>query len=160
VILLSVGGMHGARGRRLRIIQARAGRSVRHGQRRRASAAGDAHPARARPPGPIEDIVDAVDVGKEHLVASGASIELGDEAAHARLVRGAQQRVGALRAKPVGLREAAVEMLAVAQIRQGGRLIEDRLGLGSEDGLAKARASSRSSAIGSASSAPALGAAG
>jgi hypothetical protein len=42
----------------------------------------------------------------------------------------------ALGAKPVRLREASVEVLEVAQIRQSGRLMDDRVGLGFEHGLA------------------------
>jgi len=83
----------------------------------------------------VERVVLALDRSAvEH--AADAGVALGDEAAHIRLARGGQQRVGALGPQPVGLSEAAVEMLKVAQIRQGGRLVDDRLGLGSEDGLA------------------------
>jgi hypothetical protein len=65
-----------------------------------------------------------------------ARIALGDEPANTRLARGCHQCVGALGAQPVGLREAAVEVLEVAQIRQRGRLVDDRLRLGCEQGLA------------------------
>jgi hypothetical protein len=84
----------------------------------------------------VERIVLALDRPTLTRVPPIAREALGDEAAYARLARGGQQRVGALCPKPVGLGEAAVEMLEVAQIRQGGRLMDDRLGLGLEDGLA------------------------
>ncbi len=61
---------------------------------------------------------------------------LGDEPAHACLTRGGQQRVGAFGPKPVGRREGAVEVPAEARIRQSGRLVDDRLGLGFQDGRA------------------------
>jgi hypothetical protein len=51
---------------------------------------------------------------------------LGDEAADARLLRGGQQRVGAVGAQPVGLGEAAVEVFEVVQARERGRLVERR----------------------------------
>jgi hypothetical protein len=49
---------------------------------------------------------------------------------------GGQQRVGAFGPKPVGLRERAIEASAKAHARQRGRLVDDRVGLGFEDGLA------------------------
>src|SRR6266542_6268125 len=61
---------------------------------------------------------------------------LGEEAGHACLARGGQERVGALAPKPVGLREAAVEVPGEAHIRQRGCLVDDRVGLGFEHGLA------------------------
>ncbi|HEY6775104.1 MAG TPA: hypothetical protein VI122_01185 [Thermoleophilaceae bacterium] len=59
----------------------------------------------------------------------------GDEPAHVRLLRGGQQRVGALGPKPIRLREGAVEVPGEAHIRQSGRLVDDRVRLGFEDGL-------------------------
>jgi hypothetical protein len=62
---------------------------------------------------------------------------LGDEPAYAGLGRGGQQRVGALGPEPVGGGEAAVQVPGEAHIRQGGRLVDDRLGPGPQDGLAR-----------------------
>ena len=91
--------------------------------------------AHRRHRGGVERIVLGLDRPALARVAD-AGVALGDEPAHARLARGGEQRVGALGPKPVGLREAAVEVLEVAQIGQSGRLVDDRVGLGLEDGLA------------------------
>jgi hypothetical protein len=58
---------------------------------------------------------------------------LGDEPHDARLARGGQQVVGSLGAKPVGLREATVEVAGEAHVRQSGRLMTDRVRPGLED---------------------------
>jgi hypothetical protein len=61
---------------------------------------------------------------------------LGDEPAHACLTGGGQQRIGALGPEPVGGRETTVEAPGEAHIRQGRRLVDDRPGLGVQDGRA------------------------
>src|SRR5205823_6069997 len=64
-----------------------------------------------------------------------------------------EQRVGTLGAQPVGLGEAAVEVLEVAQPGQCGRLVDDRVRLGLVTAARTAAGSSRSSTTGSAPSA-------
>jgi hypothetical protein len=54
---------------------------------------------------------------------------------HAALARRGQERVCALTPKPVGLREAAVEIPREAHVGQSGRLVDDRVGLVFEHGL-------------------------
>ena len=49
-----------------------------------------------------------------------------------QLARGGQERLGALPPEPVGLREAAVEVPGEADVSEGGRLVDDRVGLGRE----------------------------
>jgi hypothetical protein len=65
-----------------------------------------------------------------------AGIALGHEPAHARLAPCGEQGVRALGPQPIGLREAAVEVLEIPQTGQRGRLMDDRFGPGLEDGLA------------------------
>ena len=50
--------------------------------------------------------------------------------------RGREQRIRALGTKPVRLGEAPVEMSEVAQAGQRRRLVDDRLRLGIDNGLA------------------------
>jgi hypothetical protein len=57
---------------------------------------------------------------------------LGQEAAHAGLVGSGQQRVGALCPQPVRGLEAAVEVPQEPQVREGGGLVDDRVGCGFE----------------------------
>jgi hypothetical protein len=59
---------------------------------------------------------------------------LGDEPPHARFARGGQQPVSPLRPKPVRLRETTVEVLEVPQIRKSGRLMDDGVRFGFENG--------------------------
>src|SRR6266536_4485971 len=61
---------------------------------------------------------------------------LGDEAVDAGCLRGGEQRVGALGTQPVGLGEAAVEVLEVVQAGQRSCLVDDRVRFGLDDGLA------------------------
>jgi len=60
---------------------------------------------------------------------------LGDEAADAGVARFCEQRVGALGPEPVRLREAAVEVLEVAQAGEGGGLVDDRVRPRGGDGV-------------------------
>jgi hypothetical protein len=85
--------------------------------------------------GGVEGIVLGLDRAALACVAE-AGEALGDESAHAGLVRGGQKSVGALGPEPVGRREAMVQLPREARIRQRGRLVHDRVGLGFEDGLA------------------------
>ena len=61
---------------------------------------------------------------------------LGDEPADPRFACGREQVVGALGAKPVRLGEGPIEVLEVADARQRGRLMDDRVGPGGGDRLA------------------------
>jgi hypothetical protein len=61
---------------------------------------------------------------------------LRDEPAYACLARGGEEIVGALGAKPIGLGEDAVEVAGGARVRERGRLMDDRVGLGGGDRLA------------------------
>jgi hypothetical protein len=61
---------------------------------------------------------------------------LGDEPGHACIAGGGQEGVGALASKPVGLGEALVEVLGEPHIRESGRLVDDRVGLGLEHSVA------------------------
>src|SRR6266508_3460126 len=83
----------------------------------------------------VERIVLVLDRATLARVAE-AGEALGDAPGHAGLARGGQQVVRALGPKPVGLREAAVEVPGEAHIRQRGRLVDDRLGPGFEHSLA------------------------
>ncbi len=69
-----------------------------------------------------------------HVPEAGEA--LGDEPAHACVTRGGQERVGALDSEPVRLRERPVQVLGELHVRQGGRLVDDRVRLGLEDCLA------------------------
>ena len=71
-----------------------------------------------------------------HPRVAVAGEALRDEPVHACLARGGQQRIGALGPQPVGRPEAAVQAPAEADPRQGGRLMDDRIRLGLQDGLA------------------------
>jgi len=62
---------------------------------------------------------------------------LGDEPAHARVAGRRQERVGALRPQPVGLRKGAVEVAREARVRERGCLVDDRLRLRREHRLAR-----------------------
>jgi hypothetical protein len=63
--------------------------------------------------------------GPAHAGIPSAGEALGNEPPHARFARCGQQRVSALRPKPVRLRETTVEVLEVPQIRKSGRLMDD-----------------------------------
>jgi hypothetical protein len=55
---------------------------------------------------------------------------------HAALARRGQERVCVLTPKPVGLREAAVEIPREAHVGQSGRLVDDRVRLRFQHGFA------------------------
>ena len=95
--------------------------------------------ARRRDRGGIEGVVLGLD---QTALARGpeAGEALRDEPADARLARGREQRVGALGPQPVRLRERAVEVAREGQVRQGRRLVDDRVRRGLEHGPAHGRA--------------------
>jgi hypothetical protein len=84
----------------------------------------------------IEGIVLRLDGRPGFAGVRPAREALRDEAADAGLARAGEQRVGALRPEPVRLREAAVEVLEVAQAAERGRLVDDRVRPGGDDGIA------------------------
>ena len=63
-------------------------------------------------------------------------VALGDEPADARFACGGEQVVGPFGAESVRLGEGAIEMPEVADARQRGRLMDDRVGLGGGNRLA------------------------
>ena len=63
-------------------------------------------------------------------------VALGDEPADARFACGCEQVVGPFGAEPVRLSEGAIEVLEVAEARQRGRLMDDRVGPGGGNRLA------------------------
>ena len=63
-------------------------------------------------------------------------VALGDEPADSRFARSGEQDVGALGAEPVRLGEGSIEVLEVADARQRGRLMDDRVGLCGSNRLA------------------------
>jgi hypothetical protein len=94
--------------------------------------------ARLRGRGGIERVVLGLD---RPALALGpeAGEALGDEPVDPRLARGRDQRVGALGPQPVRLRERAVEVAGEVQVRQGRRLVDDRVRRGLDHGPADGR---------------------
>jgi hypothetical protein len=66
----------------------------------------------------------------------GARKALGHEPTNTRLARSGEQRVRAPGAQLVGRREPSVEVPEVLHLLERGRLVNDRIGLGTQNGLA------------------------
>jgi hypothetical protein len=77
-------------------------------------------------------------LGLDHAALTDAPVggeALGHEPAHSRLAAGGDQRVGSLGSKPVRQHEGLIQVPGELRVRQGGRLVDDRVGRGAEDGL-------------------------